>query len=287
MAILKVSIWYIISLCLFFSPSNSKEIHINSIDLNNGDVATMIAKRSSKGFDLYKISGGRYEKFCAVHKDKKSRYKFLVAPKGKKPEPLNLESRSPDLIKAKETNINALTLAADGFTLTYDGTAHYLRHYSMNKLYVFYPAQSRASVIRRFNTSAKKYYADISRSRASIEFRLAENKYSRGLTKVKNSDLKQLYLHKTVLLSNAHIKSFRGEFSVYEPSLYIHLTPQGRLKLAGLSKQKKGKTLAIVINNEIIETATLREPLTGEGIKLSGNLKWDRIQQIIGMLKKR
>ena len=104
---------------------------------------------------------------------------------------------------------------------------------------------------------------------AKLELRRAETQPAEGLVEATITGTKtKIYLHKTVELSNADIESARviGEDG---PSVEVTFTALGRGKAAKLSKEHRGKPLAILVDGKVVAAPVVRTDL-GPAVLITG-----------------
>ena len=83
-------------------------------------------------------------------------------------------------------------------------------------------------------------------------------------------------------LDSAKLIEREGTFTIS-----IVLTEQGRLKLAEATKGAVGKRLAILSRGEVLSAGTVREPLAGGTIEISGGMSKAEAQKIVAALNRK
>ena len=104
---------------------------------------------------------------------------------------------------------------------------------------------------------------------AKLELRRAETKPAEGLVEATVSGTNtKIYLYKAVELSNSDIESARavGEDS---PGVEVTFSALGRGKAAKLSKEHRGKPLAILVDGKVVAAPIVRTDL-GPAVLITG-----------------
>ena len=95
--------------------------------------------------------------------------------------------------------------------------------------------------------------------RVKLEFRLAETAPAEGLTEATEVGTnKKIYLHKTADLTNSDIASAKlGKNGDGKPAVEIAFTKEGGTKMAKMTGENTGKSLAILIDGNVIVAARI------------------------------
>ena len=99
--------------------------------------------------------------------------------------------------------------------------------------------------------------------RVLFELRLAEPEPVRGLAfeaTVKDSDRK-IFLHYTVVITNADIKSASVVETAGRFDVAVTLTPEGVGKMAAATSRHVGRPLAVILDGEVVAAPMVKEPI--------------------------
>lgn len=105
----------------------------------------------------------------------------------------------------------------------------------------------------------------------TIEFRLAEGSPQTDLEKMTLPDGNAIYLHPEPIVTRADFLSL--QFFIEEdniPTFRFHLTPEGGRRLGIATRDNIGKSLAILVNGEVIHAPQIQSMIT-ERAQMSGN----------------
>jgi preprotein translocase subunit SecD len=106
------------------------------------------------------------------------------------------------------------------------------------------------------------------KAKVKVEFRLAEAAPAEGLTEATEQGTnKKVYLHKIADLTNSDIERAKlGKDADGKPVVEISFTKDGGKKMAKLTGDHIGKSLAILIDGKVIMAPRINDPISGSAM---------------------
>jgi preprotein translocase subunit SecD len=100
--------------------------------------------------------------------------------------------------------------------------------------------------------------------RVKVEFRLAETAPAEGLIEATEAGSnKKVYLHKTAELTNSDIDGAKlGKNGDGKPVVELSFTKDGGKKMAKMTGENTGKSLAILIDGKVIMAPRINDPIS-------------------------
>jgi hypothetical protein len=115
----------------------------------------------------------------------------------------------------------------------------------------------------------------------SLELRLGQSKDKGGVERKVLSDGSTLFVSPEISLSAKHIDRIETRLNrSYGGEILIHFSAEGALLLRELTREHVGRSLSVLVDNEIIVSPVIREEISGGSVKLSGSYTPDEISEL-------
>ena len=115
-----------------------------------------------------------------------------------------------------------------------------------------------------------------------LEIRLAQDKPAEGLKEATVEGTKRkVYLHKATVLAAQDVAGAQATADgAGNPAVEIRFSGEGRKKLAVLTAEHPGKSLAILLDGKVVAAPVVRGPITDGKALVTGNLTKEETERI-------